>query len=259
MFKSQDFRIPFLKETPQVALFDHVLFVPPTSDRSLFQFPGWNSSEVFGKDRGHNPIAIEFCSGNGEWLLEKAKHNPDWNWVAVEKRFDRTRKIWVKMKNMGLKNVFIVFGEALAYSTSFVPESSVQALYINFPDPWPKTRHIKNRIISPLLFSEAARMLQKEGKLIFVTDDQPYSEWFLEQYDLWNKGTFDIPTGKSAVENPPLNYGTSFFDSLFRRQGKTIHYHERERTEAFYTNHMFEAIPTKGILSMNAYNIKTAL
>ena len=255
MFTPKDFRIPFSKESPTVAIFDQVLYIPPTCDRSNYVFPGWFSSEIFGREREDNPIAIEFCSGNGGWVLQKAQKHPELNWVAVEKRFDRVRKIWLKMKNMNLKNVFIVFGDALAFSSSYIPTSSVHSLYINFPDPWPKSRHIKNRIISPLFFSEASRIILPRGKLVFVTDDASYSNWFLEQYTLWNKECFHLLSEHSlSVSEPPIDYGSSFFEDLFRRQGKSILYHERVRTHASFQNIACN-IPTSGMLSMNAYTL----
>ncbi len=255
MFTLSHFRIPFSQETSCVTISDRILFIPPKIDRRNFTFPGWDSEEVFGQERRLNPIAVEFCSGNGQWILEKAQKNPDWNWVAVEKRFDRVRKMWVRMKNLGIHNLFIVFGEALAYSTSYIPSRSIQSLYINFPDPWPKARHVKNRIISPLLLSESARMVAKEGKFIFVTDDESYSTWFLEQYELWNRGSFSIKEGSNLVGTPPMDYGTSFFDTLFRQKGKSIYYHERIRTD-IECQQFVDSLPTTGVLSMNSYSSK---
>jgi tRNA (guanine-N7-)-methyltransferase len=193
----------------------------PLADFSSFQFPSWHHELLFP-----NPgeIHIEYCSGNGTWIAEKATQYPEHNWLAVEKRFDRTRKIWSKIKNLNLPNLVAAFAEGMALSTHYLPSSSVAAIYVNFPDPWPKARHAKHRIISPAFFQETHRVLQPHGRLIFVTDDEPYSTQFLqitsEQSDL--KQILPAP----GYTTPPENYGTSFFDSLFRNQGKPIYYHE---------------------------------
>lgn len=248
MLSKQDFRIPFEKDKPQVGIFDRVFFIPPTADRSQFTFPGWDSPLLFGERKG--PIAVEFCSGNGSWILEKAQQHPSISWVAVEKRFDRVRKIWVKMKRMGLDNVIIVFGEALSFSTSYIPTQSIDTLYINFPDPWPKARHVKHRIISPLLMSEAARTIKHEGRFIFVTDDAPYSSWFEEIFEECGAPSFTSVFPKPYFQAPPEDYGTSFFDTLFRSQGKTIHFHELMRTShESSTSSSLHTLPTKGLLT----------
>lgn len=253
MASIQKFHIPFCKDTPKVTLGDGILFIPPTADRRLFSFPEWDSSSLF--EHTDRPIHIEFCSGNGSWIIEKALKNPEINWVAVEKRFDRVRTIWRNMKRAELKNLLVVFGEALAFSTSYIPTSSVSALYINFPDPWPKRRHIKNRIISPLFMNEAARILNSSGKLIFVTDDRSYSDWFLEQYSSWNEGHFEQAPSIAPVSSPPEEYGSSFFDTLFREQGKSIFYHERQRIESNWKPRTYD-LPSTGVLGMNAYTIE---
>ena len=200
---------------------DRIWYMGPQADGSAFHFPGWHSEELFDSP---GEVRVEYCSGNGTWIAEKAASHPDINWLAVEKRFDRARKIWSKIKNAKLSNLVVAFAEGMALSSRYFPPSSVNTIYINFPDPWPKTRHAKHRIASPLLFQETSRVLRPGGKLIFVTDDEPYSGQFLEVAAAQTALTSAIsPPGYAE---PPEGYGTSFFDSLFRSQGKRIFYHE---------------------------------
>lgn len=221
MVKPKDFRVPFTRDFAHVELADRVLFIPPQCDLKAFSFPDWNSSNVFGND---NPVHVEFCSGNGTWIIEKALANPQCNWVAAEIRFDRVRKIWSKAKNLNLPNLLIVFGDARTFGKEYVPNSSISALYINFPDPWPKKRHAKHRIISDSFMQDASVMIKPEGKLVFVTDDEDYSNLFLEHAQRCiDRFTPICPEGKMI---PPAEYGTSFFEELFRSQGKPILYHE---------------------------------
>lgn len=193
----------------------------PLADFSAFQFPGWNHDLLFPR---HGEIHIEYCSGNGAWIAEKAGLHPECNWLAVEKRFDRTRKIWSKVKNNNLPNLVAAFAEGMSLSTNYLPSSSVAAIYVNFPDPWPKQRHAKHRIISSSFFHEVSRVLKPHGHLIFVTDDEPYSALFLQ---IAGEQTSLVPTlPPPGYSVPPDDYGTSFFDSLFRNQGKPIYYHK---------------------------------
>ena len=223
MVRPKEIAPPFSKKTPLVMIHDRVWYMAPLADGSAFRFPGWQ--ELFSSS---NDVRIEYCSGNGSWIVEKAKTHPEVNWLAVEKRFDRTKKIWSKIKNEGLKNLVVAFAEGLSLTSRYIPDSSVSTIYVNFPDPWPKNRHAKHRIASPLLFQQAARVLQPDGRLIFVTDDEPYSELFLKVAAAQTSLVSALPPPSYA--EAPEGYGTSFFDSLFRSQGKRIFYHEFRNT-----------------------------
>lgn len=226
MVKPKDIAPPFPKKSPRVMIHDRVWYMSPLADFSTFEFPGWTHELLFSN---LGQIHIEYCSGNGSWIVEKAEQYPETNWLAVEKRFDRTRKIWSKIKNKNLTNVVAAFAEGMALSSHYLPSSSVSAIYVNFPDPWPKHRHAKHRIISPFFFQEASRILVKEGRLIFVTDDEPYSAQFLTLVS--EQPSFSQTLPPPGYTSPPESYGTSFFDSLFRNQGKQIYYHEVIKSE----------------------------
>ncbi len=221
MVKPKDISPPFPKSSPTVMIHDRVWYMSPLADFSAFQFPGWNHELLFPTP---GPIHIEYCSGNGSWIAQKAQNHPECNWLAVEKRFDRTRKIWSKVKNNTLSNLVAAFAEGMSLSSNYLPSSSVATIYVNFPDPWPKQRHAKHRIISPRFFQETARILQPQGRLVFVTDDEPYSSLFLQVAAEQTALVQTLPHPGYTI--PPEDYGTSFFDSLFRNQGKTIYYHE---------------------------------
>lgn len=216
MVKPKNFTFPFSKDSASVLLHEGVFFIPPQVKDSAFSFPGW---EACFQQKA--PIHVEFCSGNGSWIAEKAKQFPTINWVAVEKRFDRVRKIWAKAQNEGLTNLLVVFGDARVFLHTYMPTLSVAKLFINFPDPWPKRRHTKHKIISEELFEGVCRVLEPQGHFVFVTDDAPYSSYFDE---CTHQQTSRFLCSEET--SLPEGYGTSFFHSLFVSQGKTIHYHE---------------------------------
>lgn len=226
MVRPKEIAPPFPKSESIITIHDRVWYLPPLGDTKLFQFPGWHDALVFPTS---GDIHIEYCSGNGAWIAEKAKLHPESNWLAVEKRFDRARKIWSKIKNLELDNLLVAFAEGLKLSRNYIPDASVTSIYVNFPDPWPKTRHAKHRIISPEFLTECSRVLKPEGNLIFVTDDEPYSQFFSEVAS----GQTSLTPHGSGISSPPEDYGTSFFDSLFRSQGKTIFYHHLVKNASF--------------------------
>lgn len=206
-----------------VLIEDRVWFVPEIKvapDKKVtdpFQFPGWDHSLLFGNN---HPVHVEYCSGNGHWIIAKALEQPQHNWVAVEKKFDRVRKIWSKMKNAGVNNLVILCGEGMHATQHYMPAGSVNHIYINFPDPWPKTRHHKNRIVQLPFVQEVRRIMAPGSYLTMVTDDDDYSNWMGKT--LKNSEGFD----HGQVKNERENYGTSFFEDLWRSQGKTIYYHQ---------------------------------
>lgn len=218
--KPKDLKCPFKWEDRRPHIYERVLFVPEYYDRHQeWKFPGWESPEVFGRS---GPIEVEYCTGNGAWIIEKAIAHPDRLWVAVERQFDRVRKIWSKMRNFNLTNLFIVCGEGLTFTQFYVPDRSFQKIYINFPDPWPKEKHSKNRLIKEPFISEIARAADYDATVTMVTDHATYMQQITESMR-------ENPSWRSAFPDPYYvteweGYGTSYFDELWRTQGQVIHY-----------------------------------
>ncbi len=213
--KKSDFKIPCSWESRRPVYLDRLLFIPE-------YFEG---HEKFCQKKyfdNENEVIVEYCSGNGDWIIEKAKQNPHINWIAVEKRFDRARKIWLKMQNNNLKNLFVVFGEGGIFSKYYLQESFVDSIYINFPDPWPKKKHIKNRIVNDQFLKELLRILKKEGKAIIVTDDDNYSQEIISHF--LSNDKYLPAFEKPYFINSWPDFGSSFFDNLWRSKGLSIKY-----------------------------------
>jgi tRNA (guanine-N7-)-methyltransferase len=204
---------------------DRVLCIPEHyDDWKSYTFPGWDHETVFNNA---NPVYVEYCAGNGTWILEKARAHPDINWVAVEKRYDRVAKIWSKIKNWDLPNLICVWGEAHITTEQYFPSDSVTQMYINFPDPWPKKKHHKHRLMKQAFVEQMVRVLKPEGSLTLVTDDVEYSELAIVELTGNPALTSKHPDPYFIEELP--GYGTSFFDSLWRERGRKIHYHQFDK------------------------------
>lgn len=220
--KPEDLKAPFAWNARKVLIEDRIFYVPTRCETYAdFSFPGWSDSTLFGNS---NPVAIEFCSGNGAWIAEKAIENPHLNWVAVEKKFMRVRKIWSKIQNLQLKNLIVICGEAYGAVRRYIPDNSFAAAYINFPDPWPKKRHAKNRLIRPQFVHEIARTLQMGTTFTLVTDDPDYSTRMIEE--MGNHTSFASLHPAPYYITEISGYGSSYFDALWRGKGKTIHFHQ---------------------------------
>lgn len=223
MVRPQDLKLPYVNNEPSLVFHDQFWSVPPWSDLSTFSFPGWN--RMFEREA---PIVIEYCSGHGHWIVEQAKKQPECNFLAVEKRFDRAKKIWSKIKNHGLKNCIVACAEGGQLTSGYFPDESIQEVYINFPDPWPKTRHAKHRIMNPQFLDAMKRVLSPTGSVTFVTDDEDYSQIFLKL--IRTRTDFSHLVAEPYYTQLPNDYGISFFEEIFRQMGKINRFHKVGKT-----------------------------
>lgn len=226
-FSMEKLKWPFTWEKRCPLLLDRVLYVPEHYDRhEEWERVPFDHPEYFGN---RNEIFIEYCAGNGAWIVEMALKHPELNWIGVDYEFERVKKIWARMKRFKVANLIVVSGEALTFTRHYLPSECVQGVYVNFPDPWPKPKHAKNRLFQPAFIEEMGRVVKKGGKGIFVTDDLVYQEQIsfeMQQASFW-KPTFKEPF--FVTEWP--GYGTSYFDALWRKKGKTIHYFQFEKSK----------------------------
>ena len=215
-----DLSILFTWEERKPLLHEGMLCVPRHYDEhDKFNVP---FCEIFEND---NPICIEFCSGNGEWLVRAASLNPQYNWIGVEKKFTRARQIWSKKHNLGLKNLLPVCGMAEDFCLNYLKQNRIEKAYVNFPDPWPKNSHAKNRIIQSPFIQMVTNVSKPGTTLTLVTDDKKYSEQMmqvLKEHPRWMNSEDSILSDE---------YGSSYFNRLWLSLGKSIRYMKFELGE----------------------------
>ncbi len=122
------------------------------------------------------PLEIELGSGDGSFLLAYAERHPDRNFIGVERLLGRIRKLDRKGRRLGLRNLRGVRIECAYFLDYLLPPQTADALHIYFPDPWPKKKHRKNRLINAGFPSLAAHALQPGGWVHLRTDDSDYFE-----------------------------------------------------------------------------------
>ena len=134
-------------------------------------------AEVFGRDA---PTDVEIGSGKGKFLCELAAQRPDRNLLAVERSPKYHRLCCERAARRGLENVRVLrtTGEDLLFR--LLAEASVSELFVLFPDPWPKKRHHKRRLLRPEVAAAMARALRPGAGLLVKSDHAGYAEVIAE-------------------------------------------------------------------------------
>ncbi|GBG04526.1 tRNA (guanosine(46)-N7)-methyltransferase TrmB [Lactobacillus rodentium] len=124
------------------------------------------------------PLAIEIGSGKGQFITTLAKQHPEMNFIGVELQTTAAGMILRTKLEEGIDNLQLMCADAanIAY---YLPENSVDVLYLNFSDPWPKTRHEKRRLTYKSFLDKYRKVLKPEGHLEFKTDNRGLFEYSL--------------------------------------------------------------------------------
>lgn len=120
-------------------------------------------------------VEIDVGCGRGAFLLWAAQQRPDSNFLGVDRLLARLRKVEKKIQRRGLANVRLARIEASYLITRLVPNDSVSAYHIFFPDPWPKRRHHPRRLFNATLVNELWRTLKTGGNVNVATDHAEYA------------------------------------------------------------------------------------
>jgi tRNA (guanine-N7-)-methyltransferase len=128
------------------------------------------------------PLEVELGSGDGSFLLAYAQRNPQRNFIGVERLLGRIRKLDRKGRRLGLLNLRGVRIECSYFLEYLLPSHSADALHIYFPDPWPKKKHRKYRLINERFPALAEQALKPGGCVHLRTDDGDYFQQMREVF-----------------------------------------------------------------------------
>jgi tRNA (guanine-N7-)-methyltransferase len=126
-------------------------------------------------------LVLEIGFGGGEHLVAQAAANPEQRFIGVEPFINGVASCLRHIEESGVTNVRLHQGDARDVIAR-LPERSVLLCYILFPDPWPKARHHKRRLIQPAFLGELARVLKPRAEVWFATDWANYASWALEHF-----------------------------------------------------------------------------
>jgi tRNA (guanine-N7-)-methyltransferase len=192
--------------------------------------------QVFGIDVDANPnpepiipgevfpnsekIIMEIGTGMGEATAEIAELFPTFGFFAVELHKPGIGSLLARMSEKNLTNIRIVNDDARVIMQYLLPDQSIDAFHLYFPDPWPKNKHWKRRIVQPDFIELIAKKLKSEGYIHIATDWVPYAEWIVNLFsksELFEGGEIPKPDFRplTKFEGQGLRKGHKVTDLKF--------------------------------------------
>jgi len=159
------------------------------------------------------PLHVDLGCGDGSFLCELARRMPDKNFLGIERLQRRIRSSADKAAT--LSNVRLLQVESSYAVRYLLPPGSVETFYLLFPDPWPKRRHHRRRIVAPNFLSSLHTALKKTGIIQIATDHLDY----FQRIEQIARSTSAFAIADADVDLPPSKFGL-----LFQQKGAPIHW-----------------------------------
>lgn len=185
--------------------------------------PDWRA--VFGND---NPLALEIGCGVGDFIVQMAALHPDINFIALDFYNKGCIKTCKRIEKAGLANVRVLRAEARSFITACIAAASLHTVIINCPDPWPKLRHRKRRLVNSEFVEFLSGFMVPDADFYFATDFVDYgldvAEFMSVQSGFINQLAPD--TYRHCLEGYPISkYMRRFMDN-----GQPIYYVHYQKT-----------------------------
>lgn len=170
------------------------------------------------------PINIEIGFGMGEALFEMAKNKPDEFFIGIEVHLPGVAALLTKLKNEPLNNLKIYHHDALEILQNHVPNHCIDKIFLFFPDPWPKNRHHKRRIVQPVFIELIHKKLKDNGYFYAATDIEDYAIRITKIASAGNFILTDAPNLRPSTkfENRGIQAGRKIWDLVFIKNNGTI-------------------------------------
>lgn len=185
-----------------------VEFVPPHYFRRL------EENEIRIGDR---PLEIDLGCGDGSFLIDLARHHPERDFIGVERLLGRCRKVSKKIMRNGLSNARILRLDSKYVVEWLLPVESVSRIHLLCPDPWPKVRHNRRRIVQQGFLEAVRDALEAGGEFLFMTDHEEYFDWAVERIEASKLFEIQQWTDESFF------YPKTDFQIQWEAEGKTMH------------------------------------
>lgn len=163
------------------------------------------------------PQVLEVGFGDGRFTAQLARLYPDRQILGVEISAGSVARALKRFRREGIGNVQVYHGEALFALRNLVAPHSLQRVYVNFPDPWPKAKHEENRLLKQAFFRRLSTRLADGGELLLTTDHEEY--WQFAQAEGRNSGLYQVETPP-----PPEHHLTTKYALKWKEQGRRFYH-----------------------------------
>lgn len=204
---------------PGAALRDHAVVVN-ASELLVLVPEGMNRVDPMMFFASPGPFELEIGSGKGGFLLSRARNHPEIRILGIEFKNKLSLYCADRLARWGIENARVMRTDARYLVMHQLPPESVTVLHLYHPDPWPKKRHHKRRLMKPDFVDAAVRLLVPGGRWRIQSD---HEEYFAEMVGLVDAhaGVHRIPWEESAAEPGPEWQGTNF-ELKFQQRGHPI-------------------------------------
>jgi len=167
-------------------------------------------------------VIMEIGSGMGEATAQIAKANPEVGYVAVEMHSPGLAALLILINQLELENIKLIREDATYLLANHIPDNSLDGIHLLFPDPWPKNRQHKRRMVQIEFIEMVGRKLKPGGFIHIATDWQPYADWIKVRFDKsesFSGGVVDRPSWRvlSKFEGQGLRKGHQVTDFKYTK------------------------------------------
>ncbi len=166
--------------------------------------------------RGERPLEIDLGCGDGSFLMALAREFPERDFLGVERLLGRVRKVCKKITRRNLENARVLRLESGYVTEWLLPEAAVSRLHLLCPDPWPKLRHHRRRLMQLDFLAAVRRALVPGGEFLFMTDHEEYFHWAAEKVTAF--GNFEL----LEWSEDSFFYPKTDFQELWESEGKSM-------------------------------------
>ena len=166
--------------------------------------------------RDGRPLEVDLGSGDGAFLVAMAQHHPERDFLGVERLLGRVRKVCRKLTAQQLDNARVLRLESRYVCEWLLPDAGVSRLHLLCPDPWPKLRHHRRRLVQLEFLAAVWRVLAAGGEFLFMTDHEEYFRWVEDKVAAF--GAFE----RLAWEDGAFFHPKSDFQQLWESEGKLM-------------------------------------
>ncbi len=166
---------------------------------------------------GERPLEVDLGCGDGSFLIELASHHPERDFIGVERLLGRCKKVCKRIARAGANNARVLRLDSKYVVEWLLPPASVSRIHLLCPDPWPKVRHHRRRLMQIDFLRAVSEALVPGGEFLFMTDHEEYFAWAAEK--IQQSGIFEIlPWREDSFFYPKTD-----FQIQWEAEGKSMH------------------------------------